>query len=190
MTTPDQGSTNPPQEAPPAPGQTGGNGLAIAGLIMAILGLVTCWLLIVGLVLAIIGLVLAIMGSKKAAERNGAGKGVAVAGIVIGIIGIVLGGAFTTCQIACAAAAHKGMQEAGANGAFGAFGEAMKAASQMPKKLDDAAKKAGYSSFAEWQQKDPKAAAAAQQRISEELGKSIQEKMKPLEKKSGDTGGN
>jgi len=165
MTSPDQGM---PQEAPPAPGQSGSNVVAILGLIGAIIGLVMCWLPFVGLVIAVIGLILSIVGMKGAAVKGG--KGVAIAGLVVAILGTLLGGGISTCTVLAAASVHEAAQKAG----FKGFGDMMKAASEIPKQQEAAAKAAGYSSFAEWMQKDPKAASAAAEKIQEKFGNRIQ----------------
>lgn len=135
MTTPDQGM---PQEAAPSPGSGGGNGIAIAGLVIGIIGLILFWMPFAGLGAAVIALILSIMGMKKAGVLGGAGKGAAVAGIVIAILGILAGGATTACTVACGAAA-----------------------AQQAAKLESAAKEAGFDSYEAWQNAEPEAAAAA-----------------------------
>ena len=90
------------QVSGPPPQQN--NIMAIIGLITAIVGLLLCWVTFAGLAISVVGLILSIMGSKKANELRGIGKGPAIGGIVVAIFGILFGGAFTTCQLACAAA--------------------------------------------------------------------------------------
>lgn len=67
----------------------GGNGLAIAGLVVGIIGVllsITSW---PGLLLGLVGLGLAIPALVKA-RRSGAGKGLAIAGLVLSGIAVVL----------------------------------------------------------------------------------------------------
>ena len=96
-----------PQQTPPGPAPAQSNGLAIAGLVVAIVGLLMCWVTFLGLIVSVGGLVLSIMGMKKASSVGGAGKGAAVGGLVVAIFGVIFGGAFTACQVACAAASHR-----------------------------------------------------------------------------------
>lgn len=74
---------------PMAAGQTqstGGQGLAIAGMICGILSILLCIFMVFDLVLAIPGLILSI----AAIAKQNQGKGMAVAGLVCSIIGCLL----------------------------------------------------------------------------------------------------
>ncbi len=179
MTTPDQGM---PQEAPPTPGQSGSNVVAIIALIGAIIGLVTFWMPVVGLVISVVALVLAIVGMKGAAAKGG--KGLAIAALVVSILGTLGGGAST----ACAGLLAKGAHDAAQSNGFRSFGDMMKAAADMPKKLDAAAQQAGFKNYAEWQQKDPKAAQAEAQKLGKEMGQRMKHDGEQMQKAGGDTG--
>ena len=181
MSNPDQGM---PQEAPPAPGQSGSNIVAILALIGAIIGLVTFWLPVVGLVISVVGLILAIIGMKSAGSHGGAGKGLAIAALVVSILGILGGGATT----ACAGVLAKGAHDAAKSQGFGSFTDMMKAASNMPKKLDAAAQSAGFKDYAEWQQKDPKAAEAEARKLSQEMGQRLKHDGEQMQKAGDGTG--
>ena len=78
-----------PAPAPPAAAQGGGNGLAIAGMILGIVGLVGLCLWYIGLPCAIVGLILSIQGKKKA-KVTGTGAGMATTGVVISCVAIGL----------------------------------------------------------------------------------------------------
>ena len=65
---------------------TGGQGLAIAGMVCGILSILLCIFMVFDLVLAIPGLILSIAAIAKQNE----GKGMAVAGLVCSIIGCLL----------------------------------------------------------------------------------------------------
>ena len=179
MTTPNQGM---PQEAPPTPGQSGSNVVAIIALIGAIIGLVTFWMPVVGLVISVVALVLAIVGMKGAAAKGG--KGLAIAALVVSILGTLGGGAST----ACAGLLAKGAHDAAQSNGFRSFGDMMKAAADMPKKLDAAAQQAGFKNYAEWQQKDPKAAQAEAQKLGKEMGQRMKHDGEQMQKAGGDTG--
>lgn len=70
--------------APPLPPETGGQGQAIASLVLGILGLFGWCLPCIGLPMGVIGLVLGIRG------LNTRGRTMAKVGIVLCIIGLVL----------------------------------------------------------------------------------------------------
>ena len=81
----------PPQGSPPSPAATGGNGVAVAGMVLGIIAILTSCLPIVGLACGVVGLILSCIGMKKAAAVGGAGKGMAIAGLVCSIIGLLWG---------------------------------------------------------------------------------------------------
>jgi hypothetical protein len=74
----------------PAPQQQGGNGLAVAGLVMGILALVLFWIPFLGILLGLLGLIFGGVGIGRA-NKVGKGKGMAIAGLVMGILGVLLG---------------------------------------------------------------------------------------------------
>lgn len=78
------------QQGYPATPPPGGNGLAIAALVLGIVALPLS-LIFVGGPLAVVGLILGIVGVRKAG-RVGRGKGMAVAGIVTSAVAIVVTG--------------------------------------------------------------------------------------------------
>ena len=83
------GFTSDPNVAP-APPQQGGNGLAVAGLVLGILSLVLFWIPFLGILLGILGLIFGGIGIGRA-NKVGKGKGMAIAGLVMGILGILIG---------------------------------------------------------------------------------------------------
>ncbi len=96
MTQPNYGFT---QEPPPgAPGavqvnvvQQGGNGMAVAGLVLGILGLVLCFIPVFGQILAVLGIIFGAVGMSKANKIGGKGKGLATAGLATGLLGLIAG---------------------------------------------------------------------------------------------------
>lgn len=72
-----------------APQASGGNGLAVAGMVLGIIGLVTLCFYGVGIVVSVVGLVLSILGLKKS-KATGVGGGMAVAGVVLNLIALAL----------------------------------------------------------------------------------------------------
>jgi len=84
------GFTSDPAGAPQSPQQQGGNGLAVAGLVMGILSLVLFWIPFLGILLGLLGLIFGGIGIGRA-NKVGKGKGMAIAGLVMGIIGLLLG---------------------------------------------------------------------------------------------------
>ncbi|NMB30561.1 MAG: DUF4190 domain-containing protein [Clostridiales bacterium] len=76
---------NPQMQEPMQP-QQGGNGMAIASLVLGIVSIVTCCWWQVSVVVAIVGLVLGILHNKKQTT----GRGMAIAGIVLSIVGLAI----------------------------------------------------------------------------------------------------
>ena len=111
MTEQNAAPTGMPQEAPPSPAQSGGNGMAVAALILAILAAITFWLPFVGLAVAILALVLSILGMKKARQVGGAGKGLSIAGLVVSIFALLGAAGTTACGVCVGAAANKFQEE-------------------------------------------------------------------------------
>ena len=66
--------------------QQGGNGLAIAGMIVSIVSIVLCWIPLIGVFGGIAGLVLGIVALKK-----GQKKGFAITAIIVGAVAILAG---------------------------------------------------------------------------------------------------
>ena len=84
------GFSNDPMGAPVPPPQQGGNGLAVAALVLGILSLVLFFIPFLGILLGLLGLIFGGIGIGRA-NRVGKGKGMAVAGLVMGILGLLLG---------------------------------------------------------------------------------------------------
>jgi hypothetical protein len=84
------GFTSDPAGVPQQPQQQGGNGLAVAGLVMGILSLVLFWIPFLGILLGLLGLIFGGIGIGRA-NKVGKGKGMAIAGLVMGILGVLLG---------------------------------------------------------------------------------------------------
>jgi len=76
-----------PMGAPPQ--QQGGNGIAVAALVVGILSIVLFFLPFVGLILAVLGLVFGLLGQSKAGKIGGKGKGLAIAGLACGAVGLI-----------------------------------------------------------------------------------------------------
>ena len=72
------------------PATRGGNGLAIAALVLGILALFTFLTIVGGIGLGIIAVILGFIARSKAKQGTGGGKGLALAGIITGLLGIVL----------------------------------------------------------------------------------------------------
>ena len=68
--------------------QSGGQGLAIAGMVCGILSILLCILTIFDFVLAIPGLILSIVALAKQNQ----GRGMAIAGLICSIVGLLLSG--------------------------------------------------------------------------------------------------
>ncbi len=77
----------------PAPQQSGGNGLAVAGLVLGIISLVLFWTLYLGIPTAIVGIVLSVLGRRSPQRRT-----MATVGLVLSILAIV----FALCEIGLA----------------------------------------------------------------------------------------
>ncbi|HEU0031944.1 MAG TPA: DUF4190 domain-containing protein [Kofleriaceae bacterium] len=75
------------------PQQQGGNGLAIAGMVLGIIGLVLFWVPFLSWVLALLAIVFGAIGMNKA-KRVMRGKGMAMTGLILGIITMIAGVAF------------------------------------------------------------------------------------------------
>ena len=67
------------------PNGNGGQGMAIAAMVLGIVSIVLCCIWYISLLCAIVGIVLGVMHNKK-----GVKSGMATAGIVCSIIGIIL----------------------------------------------------------------------------------------------------
>jgi uncharacterized membrane protein len=76
-------------DASNTPAVKGGNGMAVAGLVLGIVALLLCWFPPAGVVLGLVGLVLSIVGLAKSRSR-GSGRGAAIAGLILSIVAIVL----------------------------------------------------------------------------------------------------
>lgn len=77
--------------AVPPPQPTGGNGLAIAGMVVGIVGLVMFFMPVGGPVVSLVGLILSLVGLRHAATVGGRGKGMAIAGIACAACGLLIG---------------------------------------------------------------------------------------------------
>jgi hypothetical protein len=68
----------------------GGNGMAIAGMVLGIISLALCWVMIANWVLSLLAIIFSALGIAKA-KRVGKGKGMAIAGLVCAILGALIG---------------------------------------------------------------------------------------------------
>lgn len=98
--------------------QSGGKGLAIAGLVLGIVGIVLGffggWMSVVALPVSIVGLVVSVIGGKKMKAANEP-SGMATAGLVLGIIAVVISAIlFFTCGLCtiCVAAGSSAVNSA------------------------------------------------------------------------------
>ena len=72
------------------PVRQGGNGLAVAALVLGILALVSFLTILGGIGLGLIAVILGFIARSKAKQGTGSGTGLAVGGIITGLLGIVL----------------------------------------------------------------------------------------------------
>jgi hypothetical protein len=85
---PDYGFTSSAPETA-APQESGGNGLAVAGLVLGIISLPAVVLSLLDVPIAILGIIFGAVGLSKAKKLGGKNKGMAMAGLICGIIGLI-----------------------------------------------------------------------------------------------------
>jgi len=92
---PDYGFTSTPDSAQQQQQASGGNGLAVAGLVLGIISLPAFFLTIIDIPIALLGIIFGGVGLAKAKKLNGKNKGMAMAGLICGIIGLIACVAYT-----------------------------------------------------------------------------------------------
>jgi hypothetical protein len=73
----------------PMPGQAGGNGLAVASLVLGITSIMFCWWGLLSLAQVVLAGVFGVFAINKANSGLAGGKSLAIAGLICGVVGFI-----------------------------------------------------------------------------------------------------
>jgi ABC-type Fe3+-siderophore transport system permease subunit len=70
--------------------QPGGNGIAVAALVLGLASIPTAFTVYLGAICGVLGIVFGVLGLLRARRRQGRGRAMALAGLAAAVIGLVL----------------------------------------------------------------------------------------------------